>query len=68
MFSLMELYRVAPLNMFLLIIAGEVFYLVGSIFLAKGKHTRHYHALWHLFVLAGSACHYAAIAVYVALR
>jgi len=68
MFSLMELYRVAPLNMFLLIIAGELFYLVGSVFLAKGKHTRHYHALWHLFVLAGSACHYAGIAAYVALR
>lgn len=68
MFSLLELHRVAPLNLFLLIIAGELFYLVGSIFLAKGKHIRHYHALWHLFVLAGSACHYAGIAAYVALR
>lgn len=68
MVSLTELYRVAPRNLFLLIIAGELFYLVGSIFLAKGKYTRHYHALWHIFVLAGSACHYAGIAAYVALR
>ncbi|MBI4351097.1 MAG: hemolysin III family protein [Elusimicrobia bacterium] len=68
MLSFFELYRVAPLNMLLLIIAGELFYLAGSVFLGLGKHARHYHALWHLFVLAGSACHYAAIAVYVALR
>lgn len=66
--SFFELYRVAPLNMVLLIIAGELFYLAGSFFLALGKHTRHFHALWHLFVLAGSACHYAGIAAYVALR
>ncbi|MDD5209908.1 MAG: hemolysin III family protein [Elusimicrobiales bacterium] len=68
MLSFWELYHVAPLNMLLLIIAGEAFYLAGSVFLALGKTTKHFHALWHIFVLAGSACHYAAIAAYVAIR
>jgi hemolysin III len=68
MLSFWELYHVAPLNMLLLIIAGEAFYLAGSVFLALGKTTKHFHALWHIFVLAGSACHYAGIAAYVAIR
>ena len=27
---------------------------------------RHWHGIWHLFVVAGSATHYAAIVLYVA--
>lgn len=66
--SFRELYHVAPLNMLLLLIAGLLFYSVGSVFLALGKTTRYCHSLWHIFVLAGSACHYAAIAAYAAAR
>ena len=39
--------------------AGVVFYLFDERF-------RHFHGIWHLFVLAGSAVHYAAIVLYVA--
>ncbi|MDO8803006.1 MAG: hemolysin III family protein [Elusimicrobiota bacterium] len=66
--SFRELYQVAPLNMLRLLVAGLLFYSAGTIFLALGKTTRYFHSLWHLFVLAGSACHYAAIAVYIAAR
>jgi hemolysin III len=26
------------------------------------------HAIWHLFVLAGSVCHFVSICVWIALR
>jgi hemolysin III len=46
-----------------LLVAGGVFYTVGVTFhLAR---MRFQEAIWHCFVLAGGACHYAAV-VYVA--
>ena len=42
------------------LIAGGLFYSVGVIFYAC-KKLPHYHAIWHLFVLAGSVCFYAGI-------
>ena len=60
-----ELYLVAPPKVALLLLAGCLCYLVGSVFLALGKKVKYCHALWHIFVLAGSACHYAGIASYV---
>ncbi len=42
------------------LIAGGVFYTVGVIFYAM-KRVRYAHAIWHLFVLGGSACHYVAV-------
>jgi hemolysin III len=61
-----ELYYSAPQNVTVLLLAGCLCYLFGSVFLALGKKTKYCHALWHLFVLAGSACHYAGIAAYIA--
>lgn len=43
-----------------LLIAGGLFYSVGVIFYAWRKLPYH-HALWHLFVLGGSICHYFAV-------
>ena len=64
--SFRELYHVAPLNVTVLLVAGCLFYSFGGIFLALGKKIKYCHALWHLFVLAGSACHYAGILAYAA--
>ncbi|HEY0048750.1 MAG TPA: hemolysin III family protein [Pyrinomonadaceae bacterium] len=47
-----------------LIVAGGIAYSLGVIFFAW-KGFRHHHAIWHLFVLAGSICHFLAIAIYV---
>lgn len=41
--------------------AGGLFYLVGTIFLLNDSRVRPFHAIWHLLVIAGSACHFVAI-------
>ncbi|GAB4396489.1 MAG: hemolysin III family protein [Anaerolineales bacterium] len=47
------------------LVAGGVAYTVGVIFYAM-KRVRYMHAVWHLFVLAGSVCHYFAVLLYLA--
>lgn len=47
------------------ILAGGVAYTFGVVFYAA-KHRRHTHFIWHLFVIAGTACH--AWAVLLMLR
>ena len=44
--------------------AGGVAYTLGIIFFALDR-LRYFHALWHLFVLAGSISHYFGILFYV---
>jgi hemolysin III len=45
--------------------AGGVFYTVGIIFFAYDSRFRHWHGIWHLFVMAGSLLHFVAILFYV---
>lgn len=45
--------------------AGGACYTLGIVFYATDDKVRHGHGLWHLFVLAGSACHFFAILLYV---
>lgn len=47
-----------------LLVAGGLCYSLGVIFYVRKSMTYH-HAIWHLFVLAGSACHFFAIFFYV---
>ncbi len=49
-----------------LIVAGGLLYSIGVIFYVWRRVTYH-HVVWHLFVLAGSICHYAAILLAVSL-
>jgi hemolysin III len=46
------------------LLAGGAAYTVGVVFYAS-RRLPYAHALWHVFVLAGSACHYFAILLYV---
>ncbi len=48
------------------LVAGGLFYTLGIVFYALDKKLRHAHGIWHLFVLAGSICHYLAVLFYVA--
>lgn len=48
------------------VVAGGLFYTVGLIFFALPR--RYSHTVWHLFVMAGSVCHYWAIFFYVIPR
>ena len=63
-----ELSRHAPFGLLQWIVAAGAFYSTGTIFLALDRRVRHFHALWHMFVVAGSICHYVGVLVYVALR
>ncbi len=47
-----------------LVVAGGLAYTVGVVFFAW-KSIRHHHAIWHIFVLAGSIFHFLAISLYV---
>ncbi len=48
----------------ILLLTGGLFYTIGCIFYAW-RRLPYNHAIWHLFVLAGSACHFFAILFYV---
>jgi len=49
---------------FIWLLAGGIFYTAGIVFYVL-DHIKHFHGIWHLFVLAGSVCHYLAILLYV---
>ena len=56
--------RIMPPAGVWLLVAGGLSYTVGVIFFAWKKLPYH-HAIWHLFVLAGSTCHALATILYV---
>ena len=45
--------------------AGGLLYTIGIVFYAFDSRFRHWHGIWHLFVIGGSLAHYIAIAFYV---
>ncbi|HNS80536.1 MAG TPA: hemolysin III family protein [Kiritimatiellia bacterium] len=63
--ALVPLLKALPRPGFWGLAAGGMFYTVGVGFYAFGRRIRHFHGIWHLFVLAGSACHYFTILLYV---
>jgi hemolysin III len=63
-FVVYELYYALPKAGFVLLIAGGVCFTLGTVFYAM-KSVRYTHAIWHLWVVAGSACHCVAIGAYV---
>jgi hemolysin III len=42
-------------------LVGGLCYTAGTLFLVFDAHVRHFHAVWHLLVIAGSACHFLGI-------
>jgi hemolysin III len=48
----------------ILLLSGGLFYTFGIIFYVWKKLSYH-HAIWHLFVMAGSSTHFFAILYYV---
>ncbi len=58
------LVQAIPTEGLVLIIAGGVCYTGGVVFYAW-KKLKFNHAVWHLFVLAGSICHVLAVTLYV---
>lgn len=54
----------APPGLLAMILAGGLFYTAGIIFFTAKKIPFH-HGIWHLFVLAGSACHFLGFLFYL---
>lgn len=53
--------RLHPIGVAWLVV-GAVLYSAGTAFYRNPHGLRHAHGLWHLFVLAGTASHYVAVA------
>lgn len=64
MFSIGDLFRNLPQNGIILLGAGGLAYTLGMLFYA-GRERLLMHAVWHLFVLGGSICHFFSILFYV---
>lgn len=58
---------IAALGMegFIWLAGGGVLYTVGIIFFAYDSRFRHWHGIWHLFVMGGSLMHFVAVLRYV---
>jgi hemolysin III len=54
-----------PLGAFVWMLIGGACYTLGTIFLVNDERVRHFHAIWHIFVIAGSACHFIGILLFV---
>lgn len=62
--------RIAEIGRFsglALVLAGGLSYTVGTLFLARDDKHRYFHAVWHLFVIVGSICHFLFLLNCVAL-
>ena len=56
--------EVVPVKFFIWLLAGGIVYTIGTIFYAI-KKIPYNHAIWHIFVLAGSVIHFIAIFIYL---
>ncbi|TXH90265.1 MAG: hemolysin III family protein [Rhodoferax sp.] len=48
------------------LLAGGLAYSAGIYFYVQSHRVRHGHGIWHLFVLAGSLCHFMCMLLFVA--
>ncbi|NPV05394.1 MAG: hemolysin III family protein [Syntrophaceae bacterium] len=63
-FAVKPLLEALPDGGFTWLLAGGIVYTVGALFYLF-KRLPYNHAIWHFFVLGGSACHYVAVLLYV---
>lgn len=47
------------------LLAGGLTYTLGVVFYAFDTKVKHFHGIWHLFVLTGSVCHFVTVLFYV---
>lgn len=57
--------ELVPTGALLLLFAGGIAYTAGTFFYTKDTAIPYGHAVWHLFVIAGSALHFCAVIIYV---
>ena len=64
--AIKPLAQAMPLAGLVWLALGGVVYSLGIYFYLNDARTRHYHGIWHLFVLGGSFCHFMCVLLYVA--
>jgi hemolysin III len=64
--AFIPLFGVAPTACLVWIAVGGGLYTLGTVFLLHDKREYQFHAIWHVFVLAGSCCHFYAIVACIA--
>jgi hemolysin III len=64
--AIQPLFERIPLSGLLWLVGGGLAYTLGVIFYALDARLRYGHFIWHLFVMAGTACHYFAVLWYAA--
>jgi hemolysin III len=64
LFAIEPLIARLPMAGLLWLVAGGLAYTGGVAFVALEHRVRYGHFVWHLFVLAGTACHVIAVAFY----
>jgi hemolysin III len=62
--AIKPLLAVVPTGGMIWLVAGGLSYTFGVIFYSL-DYRRYFHAVWHVFVLGGSVCHFFAIYLYV---
>ena len=63
--ALYPLLQNIPINGVIWLVIGGLCYTGGMVFYALDNKLAFAHGIWHLFVLAGSICHFVAILLYV---
>jgi hemolysin III len=56
-----------PLAALWWMLLGVACYTLGLVFWLNDRRVRHFHAVWHLLVMAGSAAHFSGILLFVVL-
>ncbi|MCG5534493.1 PAQR family membrane homeostasis protein TrhA [Ectothiorhodospira mobilis] len=62
--AIVPLYRLMPMPGLLWLLAGGLAYTGGVVFFALDRYLPYGHFVWHLFVMAGTVCHYFAVLWY----
>jgi hemolysin III len=63
--AVVPLVRSLPAGGLIWLVIGGLFYTGGVYFFMNDERVRHFHGIWHLFVMAGSISHFFAMAFYV---
>lgn len=63
-FFIKPLIAIAPMSVIMWLVAGGILYTAGVVFYTLDSRFRYSHFIWHLFVIAGTTCHYIAIYSY----
>ena len=64
--AIQPLARALPAGGLVWLVLGGIVYSLGIYFYLHGERRRHYHGIWHLFVMGGSFCHFMCMLLYVA--